>query len=777
LKQKLLRELSGNYFEGRKTGESLVTKTVHSQSSCRCGSTLRGAALMFLPLILIAARAGAQSAATPPAASAAGDSLTEIVVTAARREETLQKTSLAIVAATGAEVREAGVVQVTDLSKLVLGINVGMNGGSSQIFVRGVGDASANALSNPGVAFNVDGVYVGRPEAVNSNFFDVSRLEVLKGPQGTLYGRNSSGGAINLITNSPTFDGVNGTLNVESGNYNLFRVDGAVNVPITDTLAMRFAFNKVSRDGYLSDGTNDDHEQAFRWKTLWRPSDAVSLAFNVDGADVTGKGPGYVYIPRLPGQSPWDADSSARSNAYLASFPSSAGVNPQGQDSSIDNKFLDVSAQLDWDLGFATMTIIPAYRHGNTYDLDYDAQLQQISDKSNQETFEARLSHSGDIVKWVAGLYYFHEANPGQVHIDVGPTVLFTRIEYVPSGHSEAAFGETTFTVAEGFRLIAGARVTTEHRALNGIFFTSPDNGATYVDHENFNGGVTFNAVTWKAGAEYDLTPHNMLYATASTGFKAGGLTQTTSPDNVYQPEKVLAYELGSRNRFLDDTLQLNLEAFRWTYKDQQQSFLTFDDTGSVNFLTENAGAATLYGFNVDLIDKVTRHDTVRLSTEYDHSRYSDFVINQPAIFFNPAATECKNVGTIPGPVLPLAQIDCSGFALPHAPEWTGLADYSHAFDLPNGDSIVLDANARFSSWTWLSANFVAEERAPSFHVFNAEATYLTGGGKWSVTGYVRNISNATEYTGGTISAQVPQIFAANINPPRTYGVQLHLSF
>jgi iron complex outermembrane receptor protein len=377
----------------------------------------------------------------------------------------------------------------------------------------------------------------------------------------------------------------------------------------------------------------------------------------------------------------------------------------------------------------------------------------------------------------VAGAYYFHEANPGKVHIDVGPTVLYTKILYQPTGTSYAAFGEATVSVTNQFRLIGGARYTTEKRSLNGIFYISPDNGASFIDHENFNGSVTFNSVTWKGGAEYDVTSENMLYFTASTGFKAGGLTQTTSPDNVYQPEKLLAYELGSRNRFLDDTMQLNLEVFRWKYTNQQQSLLTFDDTGSVNFLTTNAGAATLYGFNVDLTDKLTRHDTLHLAAEYNHSRYSSFILQVPSVLFDPVASGCKDIGNVPGPVLPLAQIDCAGYSVPHAPEWTGVVDYSHDFDLPNGGAIQLGASARLSSWAWLAVDFVPEERAPAFHVLNADLSYMTPNRSWSVTGYVRNITNATEYTGGFLSAQVPEIFSANINPPRTYGVQLHLHF
>jgi iron complex outermembrane recepter protein len=788
----LREELKPLRFTAEKMGESMsIART--SQRFLNAQTVKRLSFRVVLTLVAVTAAAGLSdsTAAGAEAANVAevsqaqetaaeksgGDALAEVVVTASRREETVQKSALAIVAITGDQARQAGLVQVTDLSNLVLGLQISTNGGMSQIYMRGIGDYSANPLANPGVAFNSDGVYVGRPQAVNSNFYDVQRIEVLKGPQGTLYGRNSSGGDINLITNSPNFDGVNGTLNVESGNYDLFHIDGALNIPLSDTLSIRTAFNKISRDGYLTDGTDDDQEEGLRIKTLWHPNEDVSLLVNLDGEKVWGKGTGYVYLPTPPGASPWEAISSARSNAYFASFPGSEGVIPMGTDSNTNNKFWNASAQLDWNLGFATLTVIPAYRHGDTETLSYDAQRNLLTDEFDQETFEARLAHSTDAVKWVAGIYFFHEKDPGEIHIDVGPTVLYTKIPYNPSGTSWAAFSEATWSLTDRFRLITGGRGTTEKRQLNGVFYISPDGGASYIDHENFNGDVTFNSFTWKAGAEYDIAPENMAYFTASTGFKAGGLTQTTSPDNVYQPEKVLAYELGSRNRFYDEKLQVNLEAFYWKYKDQQQSHLTFDDTGSVNFLTQNAGDADIYGLDADIIARITRHDTLHVTGEYDHTHYSEFIFPVPAVLFNPASTGCRDIGTIPGPFLPLAQIDCSSFSLPHAPEWTGLIDYTHYIDLPSGATIALGTSARFSSWTWLAVDFSPEERAPSFHIFNADISYTSSSKNWSVTGYARNINNGTEYTGGVQSAQVPQLFTATINAPRTYGVQFHLNW
>lgn len=739
-------------------------------------AALLGAGLL-LHVVNPADAATATTADTAQASTAVASdesgSLQEIVVTANRREETIQRSSLEIQAISGAEAASA-VSQITDLSELVTGMQVSMSGGTSQIYIRGVGDYSANPLSNPGVAFNVDGVYVGRPEAVNSNFYDIARVEVLKGPQGTLYGRNSSGGAINLITNSPSLDGDKGTLNAEVGNYGLVHVDGAINVPLSDTFAVRGAFNVVTRNGYLSDGTDDDQEHGVRLKALWKPDDDLSVIFSIDNEGIGGKGTGYVYLPRRPGADPWEAVSSAQANAYLFSFPGSTGIITQETDSRIDNSFTNVSMQLDWNLGFATLTVIPAYRHSDTYDREYNAERIDLFDKAQQETFEARLSHSGDKLKWVTGVYYFNEKDPGQIEVDVGPSILFSKIPYNPSGISYAAFGETTFSVTDSFRLIAGARGTTEKRDLNGIFYLSPDNGASFAVHEVFNGEKTFNSFTWKLGTEYDLTPQNMLYFTASTGFKAGGLDQTIAPGNVYEPEKVLAFELGSRNRFLENRLQLNLEGFYWKYKNQQNNHLTFDTTGSINFLTQNAGDATLYGFNADLIAKLTRNDTLHVAAEYDHTRYSTFTYGIPFFLYNPAATGCRNAGQAPGPFAPLTQLDCSGYALPHAPEWTGLIDLSHDFDLASGAAIEFGASERLSSWTWLAVDFTPEERAPGFAMTNARVSYLSPKRNWTATAYVRNITNATEYTGGQEVQEVPQLIPVTISPPRTFGLQVH---
>ena len=200
--------------------------------------TLPTAAL--IPAALLPSALLAQTA--PPDQISAGV-LEEIIVTANRREETLQKSSLSIQVLSDDQIRQAGVTHSQDLNRLIPGIQIAGGGNAAQIYIRGVGDFAASPLSNPAVAVNVDGVYISRPQGVNSSFYDLERLEVLRGPQGTLYGRNASGGALNIITNRPSVDVVDGYASLGFGNYSLFEAQGAINVPLSDSVAVRVAAN------------------------------------------------------------------------------------------------------------------------------------------------------------------------------------------------------------------------------------------------------------------------------------------------------------------------------------------------------------------------------------------------------------------------------------------------------------------------------------------------------------------------------------------------------
>ncbi len=722
------------------------------------------------------------------ASAAPGEQLDEIIVTSQRRVESLQKSSLALQVATGADLERAGVTQATDLNSVVPGLQLAMGGSKAQIYIRGVGDFSATGLGNPAVAFNMDGVYVARAENIGTNFYDVQRVEVLKGPQGTLYGRNAAGGAINLITNAPSLDDFNGNVTLEGGSYSLKHVEGAVNVPINSQFAVRAAFNVIDRNGYISDGTDDDVQRAARIRALWKPSDAVSLVLNFDGAHQGGRGPGYTLLPTPAGDGKWtSASRPAGVAAMLASQPALLPID--GTKSRQDNTYWNASAELNWDMRFATLTVQPAFRHA---DIDYSSDPGIIfseNGRSDEMTVEARLAKDNGWLNWVAGLYYYSEAQRSE---ELDPASLFIpgfdndQPEY-PHTQSAAAFGQATFSLTSSFRLIAGLRYTNEHRSLTGesidlrpSFVTGAPSPAVA---EVFSGTHTWNSVTWKGGLEYDLAPESMLYLTAATGFKAGGLNQTVAPLDSFAPEKLLAYELGIRNRFLDRRLQVNLQLFKWDYKDPQESKVIIDPDHLLNFLTLNAGRARIAGADVDVQASLTKADTIHATTEYVSSRYSSSTITLPfsvfgAQVFSPASNGCPTSAPLGNPAtIQFIQLNCAGFQVARSPLWSGSLNYQHRFALGNGGQIIPSYSAQFASARWLAVDFTPSERAPAYVVSNIDISFVSPKAHWQLTGYVHNIADRAVYTGGIERAFAQSLFYATILPPRIAGLRAEYQF
>ena len=728
-------------------------------------------------LILGMASNCAHAQSTAAAESDVG--LEQVVVTAQRRSEGLQKSSLAIQSVSGDQLVAAGVTQAKDLTTLVPGLQIATGGTATQIFIRGVGDYSTNPQSNPGVAFNVDGIYVGRPEAVGANFYDVERIEVLKGPQGTLYGRNSSGGAINLNTRKPTLGEYSGNLSVAGSNYGMKEIEGAVNVPIAATLALRAAFDVVDRDGYLSDGTDDDKHQAVRLHLLWAPSDNVSMLTTVDYAHTGGEGPGYVPRPLLGESNPWTAAGSPAGLAQLATQlpfgPLLASPLIWQGNNFVDNTSANASTEFKYDMGWAALTILPAYRHFSDNELNFPGFNNGEDFRSKEFTTEARLSHDDERVHWVGGLYYYDETVTGHAVVQDG-LVFSAQVKYASlATKSYAAFGQTSYSISNDLRLIGGVRYTKEKRSVDGSVasvFLGLGGGP-----EPFAGTHDYSSFTWKTGLEYDVAPENMLYFTASTGYKAGGINQEPPP-NSFAPETLTAFELGSRNRFFDQRLQVNLEVFKWDYNDHQESVLTFDTTGAPNFLTVNAGSASIEGFSVDTRARITPFDTFRAYGEYNHTRYDSFSLDEAAPTFNPLSTSCPVSPVHPnGAGLPVVTENCAGFQLARTPTWTGSVGWEHRFALANGGGVNTNVSAQFAAKRWGAVDFTVNERLPSYVVSNVDLTYVPERANWSLTGFVHNISNEAVYMGGIQQSYAPPQFFSTIGPPRTFGGRFNFDF
>ena len=776
---------------------------------------------------LLSASALAQnSGETNGVSEGAGGALEEVIVTAQRRVETIQKSSLTIQVVDADELLTAGVTDAKDLTVLVPGLQIGTGGPDTQIYIRGVGDFGASALSNPAVATNLDGVYLARPAAVAGQFYDVARVEVLKGPQGTLYGRNANGGAINIITNRPTFDRVDGFVEVEAGNYEELNAEGAINLPLSSQWALRGAFQTVNHRGYLSDGTDDAHQQSGRIEALWEPSSGSSLLLQADYSHFGGNGPGFASrTPGVPaGTTPWLGTTDARANAAQFGLPTAAGVcaptfilngldsapPPRGllapsacntggagpgallvsglaREAFENNAIWGAHAELNQDLGWATLTVIPAYRSTDLNFLTYPVFANFVHPETSKETtFEARVGHVSDELKWVTGVYYLNEDQYTISDIISGLLLNSDSVETLNS-KSAAAFGEVTASLTNSFRLIGGLRYTHDIKSLTGIALNvypslsfipppppapNPCPGTTPCFSESFSGSTRFGEVTWKAGAEYDLAPQNMLYSTVSTGYKAGGLNDSggTKP---YKPETLLALEIGSRNRLLQDRLQVNLETFYWKYRDQQIPHNTLDALGNVAFIYENAADATLYGFDLDVAARPTSSDTVHLAVEYLNSRYGTFTYALPGGAALPPPVPGVQTGCAVTTV-----VDCSGFQLLSAPRWAGSAAWDHVFGLGSGTRLLTHLDAQYASQRWLAIDFLSpQERAPSYVVATASVTYSAREDKWSLTAFIRNIANKAVYTTGVENPFVAGAVDAAIGDPRTFGARLAVRF
>jgi iron complex outermembrane receptor protein len=713
--------------------------------------------------------------------------LTDIIVTATRRSQSVQKASVAIAVLGAAELARAGVTRAADLSGVLPGVEVGSAGGPVQIYIRGVGTTATNGLAEGAVAFNVDGIYISRPTAVNGAFYDVNRVEVLKGPQGTLYGKNATGGAINVITNDPSTTRFSGNESLEFGDYGLLVNEASLNVPVTDQFALRGAFSVARHDGYLSDGTDDENNVAARLKALIKPNEDLRIVLGGDFYGAYGHGDGAVVHPAVNPSNPWEAESSAASNALLSNsalgggYPGShfAGLGPYGllapnsSDISQNNRQWGLSSDITWNLGFATLTSLTGYRQDPASYTSYiPGFFIRDTETDSQVSQEFRLSGTYDRFKYVLGAYYFNESQNFALYDHAGRVSSGQLAVPILTDNSYAGFGEITYSVLPTLRIILGDRYTRELKTVGGSY-TSGSTGAVYPFAHSSNE----HADNYKIGFEYDVRPQSMLYFTASTGFKSGGFYPNIGAD-AFKPEKLTAYELGIKNRFFENRLELNLEAFDWSYSDRQFSHLgevTNAEGQSLNAVilgTYNAGKATLRGFDATAKIVVTDNDTLSFEAEYNSTLYNSFIYTQPYGFATAGSDGC-----VLGPNKHGTQtIDCTGRPLSRAPMWSGTMGYEHDTDLGFG---TLQANIRthLSTSYWLDVDYVPNEKASGYTRTDFDLTYRPVSGKWSVGAYVHNLENNAVYTGGVEQPFASGLTYATILPPRTFGGRFTIGF
>jgi iron complex outermembrane recepter protein len=717
--------------------------------------------------------------ASPPAGA---DVLQEVVVTAQKRSEDVQKVPIAISVLSGADVLAAGAVYAVDLNTLVPGLQIVSSGPFAMASIRGVGNQQVNSFGDPAVGYNVDGVIQDRSIDTTTAFYDVQRIEVLKGPQGTLYGRNATGGAINIITNKPT-DTLGAGLQLDVGDYSTHNVTGWVNVPLTGTLASRIAFQTVNHQGYFTDGYNDADDAAARIQFLYTPADTVSLLFSADWLHQGGKGPEDEPLP--PGSdgqnpsNPWDQHYYGNSATYYGVFSGQFQQTLWTIRPFVDNKFWGTHFQLDWDLGFATLTVIPAYRSTHQLmDFNYAGVWEYVDNPTAQTTGEIRLGHAGGptrgALNWVAGLYYFRldqtvNAGYGSIPCLCADDALPTYVQSVNyagralsnlNSRSYAEFAQGTYAITDRLRATLGGRFTHDTKTEDGTLFAHLYSIGVDEVYQDL-GNATWKNLSWKVGLEVDAARDSMLYANVSTGYKAGGLNEGLSSP-PYRPEELTAFALGSKNRLLGTRLLLNSEVFYWDYRDHQVATVAAVNPPPVlGYVGTNIPRSQIYGADLDLTALVSESDRLVLSAEYLDGHTGPYVVPTTVTDVNYSVNEAPMIS---------------------APHWNLTGSLTHDWRVSGGGTVSGEARVHYTTTQLLYPIVVPDAFAPAATITDLNLTYRSSSDAWFVGAYVKNVGNSLTVLSVFPGPLPRDVFSANpgdarqfgfIGPPRTFGVRI----
>jgi len=745
---------------------------------------------------LIIRRATARKAATAERSHAAplvaqiaersSATLETVVITAEKHRADVQKTADSVAVIPGDGAMRRGLTQLDQVMPMVGAVKLLEGEDGPTFYIRGIGTGVPGNIGDPEVSLNIDGIYQSEPEFARGGLYDVSRVEVLRGPQGTLYGRNAVAGVVNVITNDPDF-AYSGGVSAGIGAYDLFQAQGFVNLPLSDTLALRAAFGIENHAGYLSNGADDMRVQSGRLKLLWQPSDRTRLVLATDYTHEGGEGEGEIQVhppipsgfvtnPAYPGGINFLGDSFHSSNPWTSPDPNTT---------TRHTNFWSVYARLDWNLGFANLTALPAYRSysyqcRNCWRSETD-QNQWAAER--QTSVELRLaSEPGSSVTWLAGLYYLdanaptrgQNLNPGFDSFTDPAVQVNEQAQTEYSSKSYAAFGQATYPLSRTLRLTAGLRYTEDQKAEQGYALSRLGNTiiACSTDPAKnpppwpssvsclFDPGpsATWDAVTYTAGIAADVGASSMLYAKVSSGYKAGGFFQGAVP-NSYKPEHLTSYEIGSKNRFFGGRLQINADAFYYDYRDYQVYYLGFINPASADIfgiLTLNAPGATVYGADIEARYRITARDEIDAAIYPLRARFGALVVPSP----------------VGGPPVGGTY---SGFPLPFAPQWSANLAYQHNWDLGAHGALTTRIETHLETATWVTFDEKPGTRQPPYSASNIYFTYDIPNGRWSLTAYVRNMENAAVLANGQNGPA--GLVTADIAPPRTYGFQLTAMF
>ncbi|MFY8094852.1 MAG: TonB-dependent receptor [Niveispirillum sp.] len=735
--------------------------------------------------------------ATAQTAPAQTDTITleEIVVTARRRSEALQDTPVAVSAFT-AEALEARSVETLDnIARFTPNIRfdgaAALSGGNynATVFIRGIGQNDFAIFSDPGVGFYVDGVYYARSIGGIMDAVDLASVEVLRGPQGTLFGKNTIGGAVLINTQRPT-DELSGRVELTTGRFDRLDVKGTVNVPLADGKVLtRLSVSSLNRDGYakrLSDGQDMGDRNADSARLQITTNVTEDIDFHLVG-DMTrarehsapnkllavAPAPGLTGVPFLVNYNnlvaPTRGVTAPNGQRTLnSSFITDSPFTTWGTGPNVNDLDLwGVAGTLTWNLGNVEAKSITAYRELEaTFARDGDNTpftYRETFNDDDQWQFSQEVQLSGDAMdgrfSWIGGVYYFTEEGTDNARADLaiglwpplGPplspaTLILNRIDNT----SYAVFGQGNFKLTDDLSVTTGARWNRDKKWIS-VFNRRQRDQLVFTDVQRSG---NWNAFTPKLGLEYKAGDDALLYASAGKGFKSGGYNARPLADasevTQYEPETIWTYEVGAKTGWLDNRLIVNVAGYLSKYDNIQ---LTVNQTPR-NFVA-NAAKGTIKGAELEVRAKPAKGLDFDLALGYTDAKYDE-------------------VGTGLGPTQVLPITKAAKFV--KTPKWTASTGLQYTYSLGDGSTLSLRGDLSAYSKFYNDVANTELVAQSGYGIVNSRLTYTSPDDSWTLALFATNLTDRRYFVSGNASAAFG-LAEVSYGRPREWGVTLGAKF
>ena len=769
-------------------------------------------ALWLMPGVAMAqpASAGLDPTSTNPPAPAPAEQqsgatasgVADIIVTATRRATNLQKVAATIDVASSQKLDAVNVHEAGGLDKLVSGVTIARSGGVTP-FIRGIGTFNAG-FSEASVAQYVDGVFLPNSAGALFSFNNIERIEVLKGPQGTLYGRNTTGGLINVITRAPS-DQLTMDASLGYANYNTFTQNFYGSAPITSTISANIAvFHEKQSDGwsknvFTGDDTQKSDETGVYAKVRWEPRSSTKVTLSgLYNYSNSSKGWAFAIYP---------GTSGLDGTPYLGQYRISQRADPNARFRSYMG-----ALRIDQDLGFAEFFSLSAFQYGKEGSFlsqngvaggfvpgaaQTSANLrsaQEVKIDFDYNTFSQEFqlsSKSGSPFEWVAGAFYYHDNTNvataltstcvGTVCAPVAggvPRITHTR----PTTRSYSGYADGTYNVREGTRLTAGVRYTYEKKGFDGFsepVLGRPDsspNAPLVFPPTTLDLSRTFPKLTYRAVLAQDFTDQVRGYISYNRGFKSGNYNPNSLTNPAVKPEILDAYEVGIKSELFDRVLRLNLSGFWYDYKDIQVRSNQGQPVGAPS-IAQNIASARAKGVDGQIDIVPTAGLAISGGFEYLDSKYRDYpgatcVAPRPQPFPAGVLGGGVIIGCQPGSAVGTpGYTNLEGFRLPLSPKWSGTLNVSYSLETEVGQFTLVGNDSYKSRFSFTPEHSIIQK---AYQTVDASLTWTTVNKRFDVRGYISNIFDKYHYVAGqgTING-----FVYVPGAPRTYGVVVGAHF